>query len=69
MYENYALCDALTPSEICFVVEQYSEALQQLGRFLIRHGAGQGRPAKTSAGDVMHFAASGGRPNPCAGRG
>jgi hypothetical protein len=28
------------------------EALRQLGKFLIRHGKGQGRPAKTSADDV-----------------
>jgi hypothetical protein len=25
MYENYKLCETLTPSEICFVVEQYSK--------------------------------------------
>jgi len=25
MYENYKLCKTLTPSDICFVVEQYNE--------------------------------------------
>ena len=24
MYENYKLCDRLTPGELCFVVEQYA---------------------------------------------
>jgi DNA N-6-adenine-methyltransferase (Dam) len=33
-------------------------ALQQLGRFLIRHGAGQGRPSKTSADEVLPTLAS-----------
>jgi hypothetical protein len=58
MYDNYRLCDELTPSEICFVVQQYEHEHSFIRRFH-RH-VPRSRLSETTRHDllralVIHF--------------
>jgi hypothetical protein len=61
MYENYSLCETLTASEICFVVEQYSEGnfIRQFHEHVPKSRFSQDARLNVLRALVMHFSGMG----------